>query len=336
MSIPVQHTLLEPLEIQHRGALSLERFFKNHASTLELEPLTPIADRTLTEPDLHRPGLALAGFTEVFSHHRVQLVGNTEWCFLDSLGPDRRRACIENLSQLSSPLWIFSHGNTPHPEIIETVQAQGATVARTRLPTLELAQRVSEVLQEHFAPFATVHASLVDVFGIGLLYVGKSGVGKSEAVLDLVERGHRLVADDVVYLTRRGDAVIGTGNELLGQHMEIRGVGIIDVASLFGIRAIRQSKRIEMVVELRMWAEGEAYERTGLNTYTCNIMGVDVPRTVIPLSPGKNITVIGEVIAMNTLLKLNGKDPAQAFNDRLIQLMNEKRQERGRRVARWE
>jgi HPr kinase/phosphorylase len=118
--------------------------------------------------------------------------------------------------------------------------------------------------------------------------------------------------------------------------MEIRGVGIIDVASLFGIRAIRQSKRIEMVVELRLWEQGEAYERTGLNTYTCNIMGVDVPRTVIPLSPGKNITVIGEVIAMNTLLKLNGKDPAQAFNDRLIQLMNEKRVERGRRVARWE
>lgn len=336
MSIPVQHTLLEPIEIQHRGALSLERFFQNHAKTLDLSPLTPITDRVITEPDLHRPGLALAGFTEVFSHHRVQLVGNTEWCFLDALGSEGRRTAMGKIANLVSPLWIFTHGNQPHPEILEAVQAQGAVVARSPLPTLELAQRLTDALQEHFAPFATIHASLVDVFGIGLLYVGRSGVGKSEAVLDLVERGHRLVADDVVYLTRRGSDVIGTGNELLGQHMEIRGVGIIDVASLFGIRAIRQSKRIEMVVELRLWEQGEAYERTGLNTYTCNIMGVDVPRTVIPLSPGKNITVIGEVIAMNTLLKLNGKDPAQAFNDRLIQLMNEKRVERGRRVARWE
>jgi len=336
MSIPVQHTLLEPLEIQHRGALPLDRFFQKHAKLMELEALTTLTGRTITEPDLHRPGLALAGFTEVFSNNRVQVVGNTEWCYLDSLSSDQRRACMERLRDLPSPLWIFTHGNTAHPEIVEAVAAQGAVVARTPLPTLDVMQKLSEVLLEHFSPFATVHASLVDVFGIGLLYVGKSGVGKSEAVLDLVERGHRLVADDVVYLARRGDDVIGTGNELLGQHMEIRGVGIIDVASLFGIRAIRQSKRIEMVVELKIWEEGEAYERTGLNTYTCNIMGVDIPRTVIPLSPGKNITVIGEVIAMNTLLKLNGKDPAQAFNDRLIQLMNEKREERGRRVARWE
>lgn len=336
MSIPVQHTLLEPLEIQHRGALPLDRFFQKHAKLLGLEPLTPVTGRTITEPDLHRPGLALAGFVDVFSHKRVQVVGNTEWCYLDSLNTDQRRASMEKLRELPSPLWIFTHGNTPHSEIVEAAEKQGAVVARTSLPTLDVMQKLSDVLLEHFSPYATVHASLVDVFGIGLLYVGKSGVGKSEAVLDLVERGHRLVADDVVYLARRGDDIIGTGNELLGQHMEIRGVGIIDVASLFGIRAIRQSKRIEMVVELRLWEEGEAYERTGLNTYTCNIMGVDIPRTVIPLSPGKNITVIGEVIAMNTLLKLNGKDPAQAFNDRLIQLMNEKREERGRRVARWE
>lgn len=336
MSTPLQHTLLEPLEIQHRGALTLDRFFQKHAKLMELEALTPVTGRAITEPDLHRPGLALAGFTEVFSNNRVQVVGNTEWCYLDSLTSEQRRASMERLRELPSPLWVFSHGNTPHPEIVEAIQAQGAVVARTPLPTLDVMQKLSEVFLEHFSPYATVHASLVDVFGIGLLYVGKSGVGKSEAVLDLVERGHRLVADDVVYLARRGDDIIGTGNELLGQHMEIRGVGIIDVASLFGIRAIRQSKRIEMVVELKLWEEGEAYERTGLNTYTCNIMGVDIPRTVIPLSPGKNITVIGEVIAMNTLLKLNGKDPAQAFNDRLIQLMNEKREERGRRVARWE
>ncbi len=312
------------------------RLFQSHAQSLGLEARTTIFEADITEPDLHRPGLALAGFTNVFSHKRVQLVGNTEWCYLDSLSPDGRRESFRRLSSTPSPLWIFTHGNPVQAEIIEEAQAQGATVASCQRPTLEVIEHLGEVLQDHFAPFATVHASLVDVYGIGLLYVGKSGVGKSEAVLDLVERGHRLVADDVVYLTKRGNAVIGTGNELLGQHMEIRGVGIIDVASLFGIRAIRQSKRIEMVVELRIWQEGDTYDRTGLSTYTCNLMGVEVPRTIIPLSPGKNITVIGEVIAMNTLLKLNGKDPARTFNERLIQLMNEKREERARRVARWE
>jgi HPr kinase/phosphorylase len=322
--------------VRHRGVLPLRRLFQSHAATLGLDAQTEVFETDITEPDLHRPGLALAGFTQVFSHKRVQLVGNTEWCYLDSLGSDQRRAVFQRLAATPSPLWIFTHGNPVHKEIVEEGTAQSATVASTKRPTLEVMEQLGDILQDHFAPFATVHASLVDVYGIGLLYVGKSGVGKSEAVLDLVERGHRLVADDVVYLTRRGNDVVGTGNELLGQHMEIRGVGIIDVASLFGIRAIRQSKRIEMVVELRIWQEGDTYDRTGLSTYTCNLMGVDVPRTIIPLSPGKNITVIGEVIAMNTLLKLNGKDPARTFNERLIQLMNEKREERARRVARWE
>jgi len=322
--------------VRHRGVLPLRRLFQSHAATLGLDAQTEVFETDITEPDLHRPGLALAGFTQVFSHKRVQLVGNTEWCYLDSLGSDQRRAVFQRLAATPSPLWIFTHGNPVHKEIVEEGIVQSATIASSKRPTLEMMEHLGDILQDHFAPFATVHASLVDVYGIGLLYVGKSGVGKSEAVLDLVERGHRLVADDVVYLTRRGNDVVGTGNELLGQHMEIRGVGIIDVASLFGIRAIRQSKRIEMVVELRIWQEGDTYDRTGLSTYTCNLMGVDVPRTIIPLSPGKNITVIGEVIAMNTLLKLNGKDPARTFNERLIQLMNEKREERARRVARWE
>ena len=263
-------------------------------------------------------------------------MGNTEYFYLESLSPEERSQAMHRLDSVSSPLWIFTHSHRPHPEILECALTQKACVAWTPLPTLELAQSLTEILQEYFAEYATVHGSLVDVYGIGLLYTGRSGVGKSECVLDLVERGHRLVADDVVYLTRRGNDVIGTGNQLLGQHMEIRGVGIIDVASLFGIRAIRHSKRIEMIVDLRLWKEGESYERTGLNSYSCNLMGVDVPRTIIPVSPGKNITVISEVVAMNTLLKMHGKDTAKDFNERLIALMNERREERQQRIARWE
>ncbi len=309
---------------------------KRWGKSLQLEFLTSFFGQRICEADIHRPGLALTGFLKVFSHQRIQLVGNTEFFYLESLSPNDRSDAMHRLDSMPSPLWLFTHGHRPQPEVLECATAQHACVAWTPLPTVDVAQILTDILQEYFAPFATIHGSLVDVYGIGLLYTGKSGIGKSECVLDLVERGHRLVADDVVYLTRRGDYVIGTGNPLLGQHMEIRGVGIIDVASLFGIRSIRSSKRIEMIVDLRLWKEGENYERTGLNSYSCNLMGVDVPVTTIPVSPGKNITVISEVVAMNTLLKQHGKDSAKDFNERLIALMNNRREDQQQRIARWE
>jgi len=156
------------------------------------------------------------------------------------------------------------------------------------------------------------------VYGVGLLFVGKSGIGKSETVLDLVERGHRLVADDLVMITRRGNEVlIGKGHELQRHHMEIRGVGIIDVASLFGIRAIRLQKRLEVIVQLEVWDENAHYDRTGLEVQTVDVLGVKVPRVIVPLNPGKNITVIAEVVAMNHLLKYAGVDSAALFDQRL-------------------
>jgi HPr kinase/phosphorylase len=157
-----------------------------------------------------------------------------------------------------------------------------------------------------------------------MLYVGESGVGKSECVLDLVERGHRLVADDVVNVTRKDRSLIGRGNRVLGHHMEIRGIGIVDVGKLFGIRAIRNAKKVEVVVELRRWVDGENYDRTGLDPLSAELIGVPVPRVIIPISPGKNITVISEVIAMNMLLKMNGVDAARLFNEKLIETMKEK------------
>jgi len=177
---------------------------------------------------------------------------------------------------------------------------------------------MSAILDIIFAPSITVHGTLVDVYGVGLLYSGKSGIGKSEIALDLVERGHRLVADDVIKIIRKApDLIVGTGSELLGHHMEVRGMGIIDVEKLFGIRAVRLQKRIELEAHLTLWSDDLDYERLGIEDHFTNILGVQIPQIEIPISPGKNITVISEVIAMNHMLKVYGENSAAEFSRRL-------------------
>jgi HPr kinase/phosphorylase len=205
-------------------------------------------------------------------------------------------------------------------------QAAGVPVLRSPLKTAEVYRRVKPVMEELFAPSSTLHGSLADVFGVGVLFTGASGIGKSECVLDLVERGHRLVADDLVICFRRGnDIVIGRGHELQRHFMEIRGVGLIDVRSIFGIRAVRQQKRIEVVVQLLEWSENSPVDRTGLEPQVTTILGVELPKITVYLNPGKNITVISEVIAMNHLLRYYGENPAEAFNQRLIGRMRDAR-----------
>ena len=192
----------------------------------------------------------------------------------------------------------------------------------SRRTTKDLYQRIKPYLEEVLAPSTSLHGSLADVYGVGLLFVGESGVGKSECVLDLVERGHRLVADDLVLVSRRGnDVLIGRGHELQRHHMEIRGVGIIDISALFGVRATRQQKRIEVVVQLEIWNQERSYSRTGLDTDEVEILGVKIPRVTVPLNPGKNITVISEVVAMNHLLKYSGINSAEVFHQRLLEHM---------------
>jgi HPr kinase/phosphorylase len=212
-------------------------------------------------------------------------------------------------------------------ELLDCAKERGIPVVRTGLKTAEFYQRVTPFLQEAFAPHTTLHGSLADVYGVGLLFIGRSGIGKSECVLDLVERGHRLVADDVVHVSRRGtDVLIGRGHELSRHYMEIRGVGLVDVRALFGIRAVRQQKRIEVVVELQDWDSSRETDRTGLDIQTTEILDVELPKVVVLLNPGKNITVISEVVSMSHLLRYSGYDPAHAFNERLIQRMAQQRE----------
>src|SRR5207253_2840160 len=182
--------------------------------------------------------------------------------------------------------------------------------------------RVKPILENIFAPTTTLHGSLADVFGVGLFFTGKSGIGKSECVLDLVERGHRLVADDLVIVARRGsEIVIGRGHELQRHYMEIRGIGLIDIPGIFGIRAVRQQKRIEVVVQLEEWDQQAVVERTGLDMETTTILDVELPKVTVYLNPGKNITVVAEVIAMNHLLRYSGINAAEVFNERLVRRM---------------
>jgi len=220
---------------------------------------------------------------------------------------------------------IITKGQDAPAELMELAKAKGVPILRTRHKTAEFYRRIKPILEEAFAPRTTLHGSLADVYGVGLLFTGASGIGKSECVLDLVERGHRLVADDVVLVARKGtDILIGQGHELAGHHMEIRGVGLVDVPALFGVRSVRQQKRIEVVVHLEHWENAKGGDRSGLQRDTEDILGVAIPKMVVGLNPGKNITVIAEVVAMMHLLRYAGVDVAAQFNERLIKRMKEK------------
>jgi HPr kinase/phosphorylase len=252
----------------------------------------------------------------------LQVLGETEVTYLNTLDALRRKEVIDLFFSFPLPAVFITKGQRPPKGMLEVARKAGIALIRTSLKTADFYRGIKPALEEMFAPTTTLHGSLADVFGVGLFFTGQSGIGKSECVLDLVERGHRFVADDLVMTTRRGnDVIIGRPHELAGHHMEIRGIGVIDISSIFGIRAVRQQKRIEVVVQLEIWHENAVVDRTGLDMQTVNILGVEIPKITVPLNPGKNITVIAEVIAMNHLLHYAGFHPAEQFNDRLLRRM---------------
>ena len=304
--------------------LTVEELLRTKRESLALELLTDERglQREIGTPDISSPGLVLTGYTERFPSDRMQVLGETEVSFLESLDEERRRAAIEAFLSFDIPVVFITKGQEAPPPLLQAANLSGTPIIRTALKTAEFYTRIKPFLEERFAPTTTMHGSLADVYGVGLLFVGASGIGKSEAVLDLVERGHRLVADDLVLISRRGNEIlIGKGHELQRHHMEIRGVGIIDVRKLFGVRAIRQQKRVEVVVKLEVWDKDAYYDRTGLDNKSMDVLGVPVPMVTIPLVPGKNITVVSEVVAMNHLLKYAGVNTAEIFNRRLQRRM---------------
>jgi len=309
--------------------ITVEELLRDREDTLGLENLSLDADldREITHPDPGSPGLALANFTDRVVRGRVQVFGETEMAYLDSLDPDVFEERLSHLFQHDVPVVFVTKDLDVGERFLEVAREYRIPVFRTSMGTGIFFQRLNPYLEVALAPTVSLHGSLADVYGVGLLFVGKSGIGKSECVLDLVERGHRLVADDLVFATRRGhDIIIGHGHEVQRHHMEIRGVGIIDIKALFGIRAIRQQKRIEVVVQLEAWDDSQEYSRTGLEKDATEILGVSLPKVTVPLNPGKNITVISEVVAMNHLLKYAGIDPARAFDQKLREAMRPVRQ----------
>jgi HPr kinase/phosphorylase len=281
--------------------------------------------KEITQKDVHRPGLALAGFLDLFTYDRVQILGNTEIRYLNSLSEEARRATLERFFHFDMPCLLVTDSNAIPPELLQLADDSGVSVFSTRLSTTELTHLLSDYLDHKFAPSLIVHGSLVDVYGTGLLFTGRSGIGKSEVALDLVERGHRLVSDDVVTITRTADNVLmGYGSELLKHYMEIRGVGILDVGRMFGVRAVRLQKRVETEVELVDWSTEQEYDRTGIEEQYKEYLGVHIPHVKLPIFPGKNITVISETIALNLHLKVYGFHPAKQFGQALTDAMKVK------------
>jgi len=301
--------------------------FEQVRELLELErvPGTNGLDRVVEGSDISSPGLALSGYVKRFVARRLQVFGETEVTYLFSLDAETRRAHIAQFFSFPVPCVFVTKGLALPADVVEEAARADVAILRSSLKTHEFYNRIKPWLDDAFAPQTTIHGSLADVYGVGLLFIGQSGIGKSECVLDLVERGHRLVADDLVIVRRKGsDILIGRGHDLQRHYMEIRGVGLVDIPAIFGVRAVRQQKRIEVVVQLEEWHHQATVERTGLDGETTDILGVPIPRITIPLNPGKNITVIAEVIAMHHLLKFSGIDPAERFNARLLKEMRNK------------
>ena len=304
---------------------------------LAIEAINGVASRhPVTESNLHRPGLVLAGYTELFTYQRVQILGNTEHQYLRHLEDEAAREAFGNLLRFDLPCIVLTNDNDLPEALVAMATEAGVPLFRTAVPSTAFMARLRDFLLDQFAPQQTLHGSLVDVYGIGLLLMGKAGIGKSEVSLDLVERGHRLVADDVVIVTKKDEQVLmGSGTDLVQHFMEVRGLGLVDIRAMFGIRAIRFQKRVEVVVNMQLWDEGEEYTRLGMVEETFNIMGVELPMVKVPITPGKNITVICEVIAMNHLLRHYGYDPAEVFSKRLADQISKKGSSTPRRGIEW-
>ncbi len=310
-----------------RQTLTVAQLYEQQKEQLSLELLSESLESRVpvTVSDIHRPGMALMGFTENFLADRIQIIGRTEMAYFSTLRDADRKKAFDRFFQFQMPCIIVAKGLVLPEGLLERANKHQIPVLRTPQDTTPFIHQLTAFLDFVFAPSVTVHASLVDVYGVGLLFTGRSGIGKSETALDLVERGHRLVADDVVRITRRhGDILIGACNEVLKHTMEVRGLGIIDVQSIFGIRSIRGQKRVEVEVHLTEWSDSRDYERVGLDDQLVRYLDVQIPLVTIPIFPGKNITVIAEVVALNHLVKVYGYHPARALNDRLIENMRMK------------
>ena len=307
--------------------VTVEDFFNRHDNGLQLkqEGARIGFDRRIREPTINRPGLALAGFYTYFAEKRVQVLGAAEQSYLESLTKPQRHRRFRALCEQKIPCLVFSRGFHLAPDLLAIAEAAGVAVFRTPMITMKFINAATIALEFDFSPTVTEFGSMVDILGIGVLIRGASGVGKSECVLGLIERGYSLVSDDVTRIKSfEGRELMATAPDLTRYHMEVRGIGIINVVSVFGIGAIRTEKRLDLVVTLKDWHELEEVDRIGLDRELYEILKIQIPHITIPVRPGRDIARLIEVAAMDQKLKDLGVSGALEFNEKLLGRMETK------------
>ena len=308
-----------------RPAVTVEHFFKEHTDALLIKRLGDTSqslNRIIREPTVNRPGLALSGFTRYFAYKRVQVMGHAEVYYLRSLRPEERQARYAYLFAYKIPCIVFSRSLRPDKEFMAAAEQAKVPIFQTPLVTMKFINLATLALETIFAPRSTELGSMVDILGVGVIIRGESGIGKSEAVLALIERGYSLVADDVVKtILVDGKEILCTSSELTRNHMEVRGIGIINVASMFGIKSIRKEKSLDLVISLKLWNEVQDVDRLGMEQEFVTIMGVAIPHITIPVRPGRDLARLIEVAAFQTKLNKSGYNAAQELNSRLIAQM---------------
>jgi HPr kinase/phosphorylase len=308
------------------AGLSIQELLAEKEAGLDLELLAGERglDKRIQVPRIQKPGLAIAGYTTNLHPDRIQVLGSTELSYLEQLDPQVAERHLRGLCELDVSCFIITKGQNPPRLLIDCAEQYAIPLLRSRHQSSRFISLITQFLEERLLPSTTVHGVLVDVLGVGVLLLGKSGIGKSECALDLVLKGHKLVADDVVKVRFKFRAVLfGEGSDLLHYHMEIRGLGIINIKHLFGVAAIRERKKIDLVIELAEWQDDAEYDRLGLEERYYELLGVKLPLQTIPVRPGRNITGIVEVAARNQLLKEMGYFSAAEFEARLEQRMAE-------------
>lgn len=282
-------------------------------------------DREIIVSDISRPGLEIAGYFTYYPRRRLQLLGRTELSFFNELSVDERYKRTSQLCTPQTPCIVISRGIDVPEEFITSSNKRDVPILQSKMKTTRLSSMLTNYLESRLAPMTAVHGVLVDVYGVGVLITGESGVGKSETALELVKRGHRLVADDSVEIRQEGESeLIGNAPELIQHLLEIRGLGIINVMTLFGAGAVRNHKRVSLVIHLELWEENKIYDRLGLEEEKTKLIDTELPRIVLPVRPGRNLAVIIEVAAMNFRLKNMGFHAAREFSDKLNETLRER------------
>lgn len=316
----------EDLQVNRKQSIAVARVLDRMTDDLDLEVLSGYQGmgRPVLTADVNRPGLALSGYLEYFANDRLQILGNTEIYYMERLPSALLAKRLQAMFSFEIPAFMLSRNLKPQNVLLDMCNRRGVPVLRSSSRTDEVISRIILFLVEEFAPETVLHGTAVDCYGVGCLITGHPGIGKSETALELVERGHRLVVDDVVALKRHREELHAETNPVIEHHMEIRGVGIIDVKAVFGVGRVRNSKRIGLVIELEEWKPDARYDRTGLDEEHVDILGVKLPYLRIPVRPGRNIAIIIEVAALNHRLKGLGHNPAEQLNSRLLNIMDQK------------